>query len=700
MIGDACAEQLREYALGVLEDWRRPTRWRPALQLRALSFSSARDYAGRFLLELLQNGHDAHLRERRDGQVHVLLDEDEGEWGTLYVANGGAPFTWQNVEDVCKIAQSSKVIGEGIGNKGVGFRSVLLISEEPEIYSSDPDGSAGSELDGYCFRFAQESDVAELLGDEETARKAVAEFPPFQIPFPVEEVPAVCAELAELGHVTVVRLPLRSEAARNEARLRLEELAAAKAPIMLFLDRLCRLTLERRRDGDVREVQELTRAERPFATDEDEDAPPTALSFAEVDLGPAGEFLVARGKVAPERLDQTLVEAVDLGLLDDKWRQWGESAVIEIAVPSAAPGKMRSGQTYTFLPLGEGVTTPFAGHVNAPFFTKMDRTDLDREHPLNVMLFDALAETCLAASAWLRAVPNPRPRQLAVDLVSWGSRYAGLLFTAAWHVHGCELADVPLVPVLASDSAAPHTTWAPPRRAVLWPDLDLSVLTAQRAHEAGAVVADPELGGERLKRLAAMCERLKCPWEPTLEALAGYVERMVASLPLPDPEASEPVDVWNALYDDLAALFEEDGRVLRGRRLLLADDGTLRPANGGAESSDSEGKRTSRRARRDAFFQPVRGETDDPQALSVPAVLDKRLFYLHPGLTWTEGTGHVRRLPARTFLESAGLVRPFDMKGLLEHVSRALAESKDHKLRLQALRFVMIACTSVERRLS
>ncbi|MER6125390.1 hypothetical protein ABT173_22700 [Streptomyces sp. NPDC001795] len=685
MMGDACAEQLREYALGVLEDWRRPTRWRPALQLRALSFSSARDYAGRFLLELLQNAHDAHPKERHDGQVHVLLDEDEGEWGTLYVANGGAPFTWQNVEDVCKIAQSSKVIGEGIGNKGVGFRSVLLISEEPEIYSSDPDGPGGSELDGYCFRFARESDVVGLLGDAETARKAVAEFPPFQIPFPVEEVPTVCGELAELGHVTVVRLPLRSDAARTEARLRLEELAEAKAPIMLFLDRLSRLVLERRVDGEVCEVHELTRAERPFAP---EGASPAALSVAEVDLGTTGVFLVARGKVARERLDQTLLEAVDRGLLDDKWRQWGESAVIEIAVPFAASGKTRSGQTYTFLPLGEGVTAPFAGHVNAPFFTKMDRTDLDREHPLNAMLFDALAETCLAASAWLRTVSNPRLRQMAVDLVSWGSRYAGLLVTAARHVHGCELAEVPLVPVIASDDAAPHMTWASPRRAVLWPDLDLSVLTAQRAHESGAVVADPELGSERLRRLAVMCERLKCPWEPTLEALADHVERMAATLPLPGPEGSGSVDVWRVLYDDLAALFEEDGRVLRGRRLLLADDGTLRQANGDAEPGGSEGKRTSRRARRDAFFQPVRGETDDAQALSVPAVLGKRLFYLHPGLTWTEGTGHVRRLPARTFLESAGLVRPFDMKGLLEHVSRALAESKDHKLRLQALRFV------------
>ncbi|MFE4491849.1 hypothetical protein ACFRKD_05230 [Streptomyces niveus] len=40
-----------------------------------------------------------------------------------------------------------------------------------------------------------------------------------------------------------------NEAARAEARLRMRELAGAKVPVMLFLDRLAGLTLERRADG-------------------------------------------------------------------------------------------------------------------------------------------------------------------------------------------------------------------------------------------------------------------------------------------------------------------------------------------------------------------------------------------------------------------------------------------------------------------
>src|SRR4051794_13948298 len=50
------------------------------------------NYDGRTVVELLQNGHDAHARGARDGVVEILLDEDEGDHGVLYVANQGLPL--------------------------------------------------------------------------------------------------------------------------------------------------------------------------------------------------------------------------------------------------------------------------------------------------------------------------------------------------------------------------------------------------------------------------------------------------------------------------------------------------------------------------------------------------------------------------------------------------------------------------------
>ncbi|MFE6495836.1 hypothetical protein [Streptomyces sp. NPDC057748] len=426
-------------------------------------------------------------------------------------------------------------MGEGIGNKGAGFRSILLISDAPEIYSSDPDGPLGPELDGYCFRFAQKGDVEEFLAGDPLAHEVAAAFPPFQAPLPLYEVPATCRQLAAEGYVSVVRLPLLNEAARAEVQLRLHELARAKVPVMLLLDRLASLTLERRTaDGEADELQELTRSEERFAA-QNSAGDELPVSCATVDLGSSGTFLVARGAVEQGRLNSTLAEAVDLGLLDDTWRQWTSSAVAEVAVPLPTARRPRRGQIYTFLPMGEDLTAPFPGHLNAPVFTKIDRTDLPSRHPLNVLLLDAVAETCLAAAAVLRTVPEPPLRRLAVDLVSWESDKgsAELLRAAARRVHGSELADVPLVPVLTTDSAPLEVGWAAPRGVALWPDLDLTVLTAHRAHEAGLVVADPELGGERLKRLATMCKALACPWEPDPETLAEHVERIVRTLPLP-----------------------------------------------------------------------------------------------------------------------------------------------------------------------
>ncbi|WP_165987390.1 sacsin N-terminal ATP-binding-like domain-containing protein [Streptomyces sp. YIM 98790] len=702
MARNARAEQVQEYGLSVLEGVRSEQVLRMARQVNAVSYTSAREYAGRSLFELLQNGYDAHPRDRRDGRVHVLLDEAEGEWGTLYVANGGTPFTWRDVERVCELAQSSKEVGEGIGNKGVGFRSILLICDAPEIYSADPDSPLGPELDGYCFRFAQAADVEEFLAGEDNAREVAATYPPLQAPLPLDDVPATCRQLAAQGYVTVVRLPLLSEAAQAEVRLRMRELAGAKVPVMLFLDRLACLTLERWAAGDKAgelddrqeqlERHELTRSEECFAVAQDGTAHRLPVSCATVDLGPSGTFLVARGTVEKERLNSTLATAVGSGLLDDTWQEWKRSAVVEVALPLPAQRRPRRGQIYTFLPMAEDQTAPFPGHVNAPFFTKLDRTGFPSDNPLNVLLLDAVAETCLAAAAVLRTLPEPCLRQLAVDLVSWDSEKgsAGRLRTAALRVHGSELADVPLVPVLTADGAPPEAGWAPPRGAVLWPDLDLTVLTAHRAHEAGIVVADPQIGGDRLKRLATLCKALACPWEPGPEILAEYVEQIVEGLPL--PRSGEPPEQWSALYEDLAALFEDDGHVLHGRRLLLAEDCTLRhtnrPLDRAGTGSRTQGKPSGQGAHREAFFQPVRTESNLPQAPSVPALLGKRLFSLHPGLVWKDRGERTGGRAARAFLEQEGLVRPYDTRGLLDHVRQALSASTDLRLRLQALRFV------------
>ncbi|MFI6582199.1 protein NO VEIN domain-containing protein [Embleya sp. NPDC050493] len=170
------------------------------------------------------------------------------------------------------------------------------------------------------------------------------------------------------------------------------------------------------------------------------------------------------------------------------------------------------------------------------------------------------------------------------------------------------------------------------------------------------------------------------------------MERIVGGLPL--PRSGESPELWSALYEDLAALFEVDGYVLHGRQLLLAEDCTLRHANrprdraGMGTSTRTEGKSSGQGTRHEAFFQPVSTEASATEAPSVPALLGKRLFSLHPELVWKDRSERTRGRTARAFLEQEELVRPYDMRGLLDHVRRALSASTNLRLRLQTLRFV------------
>ena len=111
-------------------------------------------YHGRFLLELIQNAHDAlpppgePCDERR---IEVVLALEEGSYGALYVANDGVPFTKSNFVALSNVGQSDKDPQKSIGNKGIGFRSVLEISRSPEIYSRSEPGSPS--YTGFCFAF-------------------------------------------------------------------------------------------------------------------------------------------------------------------------------------------------------------------------------------------------------------------------------------------------------------------------------------------------------------------------------------------------------------------------------------------------------------------------------------------------------------------------------------------------------------------
>jgi hypothetical protein len=152
----------------------------------------AHDYRGRLVYELLQNADDALLGvATTDDRALFRLTDDE-----LWVANTGRPFSDADVRGLCGLGASSKAQADGrrrasIGHKGLGFKSVLEITDSPEAYS-----------DTVCFNLGRPSarrQVEALWAAH--GRGSVRDVPAMRFPDAISSDQPVWNELRHLGLV-------------------------------------------------------------------------------------------------------------------------------------------------------------------------------------------------------------------------------------------------------------------------------------------------------------------------------------------------------------------------------------------------------------------------------------------------------------------------------------------------------------------
>ena len=85
-----------------------------------------------FVLELLQNAEDNNYAPDVVPEVRFILTED-----AILVQNNELGFAEENVRSLCDVAKSSKAKRPGyIGEKGIGFKSVFRVTDEPYISSN------------------------------------------------------------------------------------------------------------------------------------------------------------------------------------------------------------------------------------------------------------------------------------------------------------------------------------------------------------------------------------------------------------------------------------------------------------------------------------------------------------------------------------------------------------------------------------
>jgi hypothetical protein len=93
---------------------------------RSVEEQLSEEYHGRFLIELIQNADDAC---DQDGKIAIVVRQSPSL--CVAVLNTGMGFTESNFKSLCTLGLTDKKPEQAIGNKGLGFRSVLEVCKSP-----------------------------------------------------------------------------------------------------------------------------------------------------------------------------------------------------------------------------------------------------------------------------------------------------------------------------------------------------------------------------------------------------------------------------------------------------------------------------------------------------------------------------------------------------------------------------------------
>ncbi|XP_004510206.1 uncharacterized protein [Cicer arietinum] len=185
-----------------------------------------------FLMELVQNAEDNHYNEGDSPSLEFVITSDDitgtGASATLLIFNNEKGFSPKNIESICSVGRSTKKGNRSsgyIGEKGIGFKSVFLVTAQPYIFSN-----------GYQIRFNERPCPHCSLG--------------YVVPEWVEEKPTLedIKKIYGVGNnslpTTTIVLPLKPDKVKPVK----QQLSSIHPEVLLFLTKIRQLS--------VREVNE------------------------------------------------------------------------------------------------------------------------------------------------------------------------------------------------------------------------------------------------------------------------------------------------------------------------------------------------------------------------------------------------------------------------------------------------------------
>lgn len=201
------------------------------------------DYKGRAILEILQNADDAQVPEREitdkvgSPEVFFIIRE-----GVLYCANGGHQVSMDGLNSICRLSHSPKEVKDKkrvtIGEKGLGFKSVLSFSETPEIHSGNLHCCFSRKK---SYEFISTTRQFKKITDKVSVRHVPLLRVPNVIPAEDWKKDETLVNLLKRC-ATVIKLPLSYDLKSDEID---DELTQIESTILLFLRHLEKLSIQR-----------------------------------------------------------------------------------------------------------------------------------------------------------------------------------------------------------------------------------------------------------------------------------------------------------------------------------------------------------------------------------------------------------------------------------------------------------------------
>lgn len=608
-----------------------------ALELKGVAEGTVRKaYAGRTVIELLQNAHDAHQADRGDGRAEIMLRPGEGAHGVLYVANDGNPLSPEGFHSMCRLGLSSKDPAVNIGHKGVGFKSVRQLCDAPEVYSASRPGAGV--FDGFCFRFARPEDfdaiARQVAPDEEGLGHELREnVSGLRVTIPVDELPPQVEVFAARGYSTVVRLPLRSSRELGEARRQIVELQDPGAPFELFLERLGTVTVEV--EGEGAGVDS-----RRYLRDVTEVLSRDGLRVEEITVRGELRLVVVTADVDPVVLAEAAREGLEEGTVDHALEKWEGGGQVQIAVPAGAP--LPAGRMYSFLPMTPEAGELLGGYLNASFDSDLARRTLKADNPWNRALIAQAMDACARVAALVRNKELDLADGTLLDLMCWQSSYLPQLASA------CEQVGVPLAELALVPTRGPGHRRIPVVLAKQWPG-EAEYFNADAVAAAGvADLIDPAVEEVRIERLKSLVRAFGNTLVPRAEVFAEWAQIVARHW-----AGSATPEQWAGFYGDLADLFPVDHALLLPKGLLICAGGDLATAVGS----------------RLVFFPPRRAAGAEDPLGALPPHLAARIAVIDPKVLLSGTT--------RAWMIRAKLAREYSSGTLLRIIAQLMAKSTE-----------------------